>query len=98
MSALFHFAGLWAVVNNAGVSWTGEVEWTDLRTYEKIYSVNVFGTIRMTKSFLPLIRESRGRVVNVASMAGELRNQQSIIIAKDIALGQLELGLSSKTR
>ncbi|XP_064630840.1 D-beta-hydroxybutyrate dehydrogenase, mitochondrial-like isoform X2 [Lineus longissimus] len=62
--------GLWALVNNAGISWTGETEWTDVSTYEKIYSVNVFGVIRVTKAFLPLIRKTRGRVVNVASMAG----------------------------
>lgn len=61
---------LWALVNNAGISWTGEIEWTDVTTFEKIYSVNVFGVIRVSKAFLPLVRKARGRVVNVASMAG----------------------------
>ena len=31
-------------------------------------AVNLFGTIRVTKAFLPLIRQSRGRIVNVSSI------------------------------
>ena len=33
-------------------------------------SVNLFGAIRVTKAFLPLIRHSRGRIVNVSSELG----------------------------
>ena len=33
-------------------------------------SVNLFGTIRMTKAMLPLIRKSKGRIVNVSSTLG----------------------------
>ena len=33
-------------------------------------SVNLFGTIRMTKAMLPLIRKSQGRIVNVSSTLG----------------------------
>ena len=32
--------------------------------------VNVFGTIALTKAFLELIRESKGRVINVSSLGG----------------------------
>lgn len=35
-------------------------------------SINLFGLIRVTKGFLPLIREAQGRVVNVASMLGRM--------------------------
>lgn len=34
--------------------------------------VNTLGTVRVTKAFLPQLRESQGRVVCVASMAGIL--------------------------
>lgn len=33
-------------------------------------SVNLFGAIRVTKKFAPLIRKSKGRIVNVSSMMG----------------------------
>jgi NAD(P)-dependent dehydrogenase (short-subunit alcohol dehydrogenase family) len=34
--------------------------------------VNLFGTIDVTMTFLPLIRKSQGRVVNTASVSGRL--------------------------
>ena len=37
-----------------------------------MHEVNTLGTVRVTKAFLPLLRESQGRVVCVASMAGIL--------------------------
>ncbi|KAK1168530.1 D-beta-hydroxybutyrate dehydrogenase, mitochondrial isoform X1 [Acipenser oxyrinchus oxyrinchus] len=65
---------LWALVNNAGVSTFGEVEFTSLETYKQVADVNLWGTIRVTKAFLPLIRRAKGRVVNIASMFGRMSN------------------------
>lgn len=53
-------AGLWAVVNNAGVSMFGEVEFTTMDTYKQVSEVNLWGTIRVTKAVLPLIRRAKG--------------------------------------
>ncbi|KAI1882784.1 hypothetical protein AGOR_G00238490 [Albula goreensis] len=66
--------GLWAVVNNAGVSTFGEVEFTSMESYKQVSEVNLWGTIRMTKALLPLIRRAKGRVVNLASMYGRMGN------------------------
>uniref|UniRef100_A0A8C1R969 3-hydroxybutyrate dehydrogenase, type 1 n=1 Tax=Cyprinus carpio TaxID=7962 RepID=A0A8C1R969_CYPCA len=66
--------GLWAVVNNAGISTFGEVEFTTMDTYKQVSEVNLWGTIRVTKAFLPLIRRAKGRVVNIASMYGRMGN------------------------
>ncbi|KAG7487495.1 hypothetical protein MATL_G00024160 [Megalops atlanticus] len=66
--------GLWAVVNNAGVSTFGEVEFTSMETYKQVSEVNLWGTIRVTKALLPLIRRAKGRVVNLASMYGRMGN------------------------
>ncbi len=35
-------------------------------------AVNLFGAIRVTKKFAPLIRKSKGRIVNVSSMMGRV--------------------------
>ncbi|KAF5899814.1 D-beta-hydroxybutyrate dehydrogenase, mitochondrial-like, partial [Clarias magur] len=51
--------GLWAVVNNAGVSMFGEVEFTTVDTYKQVADVNLWGTIRVTKAVLPLIRRAK---------------------------------------
>uniref|UniRef100_A0A8B9JW55 3-hydroxybutyrate dehydrogenase, type 1 n=1 Tax=Astyanax mexicanus TaxID=7994 RepID=A0A8B9JW55_ASTMX len=66
--------GLWAVVNNAGISTFGEVEFTTMETYKQVSDVNLWGTIRVTKAVLPLIRRAKGRVVNIASMYGRMGN------------------------
>lgn len=64
--------GLWGLVNNAGISTFGEVEFTSLDTYKEIAEVNLWGTIRVTKAFLPLVRQGTGRVVCMASMLGRI--------------------------
>lgn len=64
-------AELWAVVNNAGVAVFCEIEWCSVHEFQKIMDVNVFGIVRVTKGFLPLLRQSEGRVINVASLAGK---------------------------
>ncbi|KAG8546413.1 hypothetical protein GDO81_018954 [Engystomops pustulosus] len=67
-------AGLWGLVNNAGISTFGEVEFTSLDTYKEIAEVNLWGLIRITKAFLPLVRQKKGRVVCMASMFGRMGN------------------------
>ncbi|XP_078671081.1 D-beta-hydroxybutyrate dehydrogenase, mitochondrial-like [Branchiostoma floridae x Branchiostoma belcheri] len=62
--------GLFALVNNAGVLQPGEIEWVSLATYRRVMEVNTFGTVRVTKAFLPLIRRAKGRVVNISSVGG----------------------------
>ncbi|XP_033749157.1 17-beta-hydroxysteroid dehydrogenase type 6-like [Pecten maximus] len=61
---------LWACVNNAGIAVFQEIEWCSVIQFQQIMDVNVIGVVRVTKAFLPLIRASKGRVVNVASLAG----------------------------
>lgn len=64
-------AQFWALVNNAGIAMYAPAEFgDDIEDLEKTFSVNVYGVVRMTKQFLPLIRQSSGRIVNIASMMG----------------------------
>ena len=32
--------------------------------------VNLWGTVEMTKKMLPLLKKSKGRIINITSMAG----------------------------
>ena len=61
------------MVNNAGVAAFAEAEWCSLSQYQTMMNINWLGTVRVTKSFLPLVRAARGRVINLASMAGHYR-------------------------
>jgi 3-hydroxybutyrate dehydrogenase len=66
--------GMWGLVNNAGISTFGEVEFTSMETYKEVAEVNLWGTVRTTKSFLPLLRRAKGRVINISSMLGRMAN------------------------
>jgi len=59
--------GLWALYNNAGFAVAGEIEWIPLEIYQRQMDVNLYGSVRVTKSVLPLIRHAKGRVVTVTS-------------------------------
>ncbi|CAL1267385.1 unnamed protein product [Larinioides sclopetarius] len=63
---------LWAVVNNAGVFKGTSAELSKLQNYKDCIEVNLIGMVRVTKAFLPFLRKSKGRVVNIASFAGRM--------------------------
>jgi NAD(P)-dependent dehydrogenase (short-subunit alcohol dehydrogenase family) len=62
---------LHALVNNAGISSAGLIDWTTVDSMRKIMEINYFGHVAMTKKFLPLLLTRRGsRVINVCSVSG----------------------------
>jgi NAD(P)-dependent dehydrogenase (short-subunit alcohol dehydrogenase family) len=61
--------GLVGLVNNAGVGFTSPLEFVPLKDLRWLFEVNVFGVLAVTQAFLPLLRQARGRIVNVSSTA-----------------------------
>ncbi len=59
-----------ALVNNAGVPAAGPIELADLDEARALFEVNFFGALAVTQAFLPLLRSSRGRVINLSSVSG----------------------------
>lgn len=68
------FVGL---VNNAGISRRLPVELEDMAAVRKMFDVNVFGLMKITQEFIPLLRASSGRIVNIGSVAGLLPHKGS---------------------
>lgn len=59
------------VVNNAGVAHPGYVEELDLEIFRWMMEVNYFGTVQVTKAFLPaMLERGSGHILNVSSIAG----------------------------
>ena len=61
-----------AVVNNAGIVVAGPVEALTPADWRKQLDVNVVGQFAVTAAVLPKLRESRGRVVFISSVNGQL--------------------------
>jgi NAD(P)-dependent dehydrogenase (short-subunit alcohol dehydrogenase family) len=64
--------GLTGLVNNAGVGFTAPLEFVPLQDLRWLFEVNVFGVLAVTQAFLPLLRQTRDRIVNVSSTAALL--------------------------
>ncbi len=63
---------LHALVNNAGIVVGGPIEAVTMEDWRHQFEVNVFGQIRVTQLCLPMLRESKGRIVNISSIAGKI--------------------------
>ena len=62
--------GLHALVNNAGVAYTGPLEFVPLDDLRHQLEVNLVGHVAMTQAMLGALRVARGRIVNITSIGG----------------------------
>ncbi|CAM9465240.1 unnamed protein product [Laminaria digitata] len=62
---------LHALVNNAGILSNGQALAVPLETFKNLVTVNLLGTMRMTKMFLPLLVDNSGsRIVFISTVCG----------------------------
>jgi NAD(P)-dependent dehydrogenase (short-subunit alcohol dehydrogenase family) len=59
-----------ALVNNAGVADFGPIADHDLPRWRTVMETNLDGVFLVTQAALPALRESRGAIVNIASISG----------------------------
>ncbi|WP_412075720.1 SDR family NAD(P)-dependent oxidoreductase [Streptomyces xanthophaeus] len=62
--------GLWGLVNNAGVCVPAPLECVTPERLRWQFDTNVVGQLAVTQAFLPQLRRTRGRLVNVTSGLG----------------------------
>ncbi|MGD0770619.1 MAG: SDR family oxidoreductase [Tepidisphaeraceae bacterium] len=72
-------SGLAGIVNNAGISVPGPVEFISREDWRRQFEVNVFGQAELTRELLPLVRRhvagrghGAGRIVFIGSIAGRI--------------------------
>ncbi|NJP19816.1 MAG: SDR family NAD(P)-dependent oxidoreductase [Hydrococcus sp. CRU_1_1] len=58
------------MINNAGIASIGPLEISPLEDIKKQLDVNIVGIIAVTQAFIPLLRQSRGRLLNIGSICG----------------------------
>src|SRR3954466_11557147 len=60
------------IVNNAGIGIGGPLEALDLDGFRQTIEVNTTSQLAVTRAFLPLLRKSKGRIVNMSSIGGRV--------------------------
>ena len=61
--------GIDVIVNNAGVASGGFFSELSLEDWDWQIAINLVGVVKGCKAFLPLLERSKGRIINIASMA-----------------------------
>ena len=59
-----------ALVNNAGVADFGPIEQTDFQRWRRVMETNLDGVFLMSQAFTPMLKETKGAIVNIASISG----------------------------
>ncbi len=70
VSELTRTDGLYGLINNAGIAVVGPLEVVPIADLRRQLDVNVIGQVAVTQIFLPLLRQGRGRIINMGSIAG----------------------------
>jgi len=64
------------LVNNAGIAHVGDIAHVEPDDFDKLMEVNVKSVYLVTRALLPLLLKSRGSIVNIGSVAGQVGIKQ----------------------
>ena len=71
-TVLERFGGVDGLVNNAGIGRFAPIGDADLKDLQYLFDLHVRGPVQLIQRCLPSLRERRGAIVNVSSVAGQL--------------------------
>lgn len=64
------WGGLDCLINNAGVASSGDIDQLPMKDFQWTMDINVMGVVKGCYVFTPMLKKSKGTIINVASAAG----------------------------
>lgn len=87
------------VVNCAGMGISGALEFTEHQQARTLFDVNFFGTVNVNKACIGYLRETKGRIINISSVAGVVPIPfQSFYSASKAAINSYSLALANELK
>ena len=65
-------SGLAGLINNAGIAVAGPLEFLPITELRHQLEINVVGQMAVTQAFLSLLRQGKGRIINMSSISGRV--------------------------
>lgn len=92
------FGGIDVLVNNAGLAKSGPVTALNMDDWRYVFEVNFFSALNLTYGALPrFMEQGRGKIVNVASVAGKVAFPGSVCYAASkFAMTGMSEGLAAE--
>lgn len=87
------------LINNAGMGISGSLEFSTSEDIQRIIDVNFNGLVNASRLVLPYLRETKGYLINIGSVAGEVAIPfQTMYSATKAAVGSFSEGLANEVR
>ncbi|XP_037038703.1 uncharacterized oxidoreductase TM_0325-like [Bradysia coprophila] len=64
-----HFQKLNVLINNAGIAHFDDVTTFEMDKFDRLFAVNVKGVIELTQLAVPFLKQTKGNIINTASVA-----------------------------
>ena len=87
------------VINCAGMGISGAIEYTELKDARKQFDINFFGMVNTNKACIAHLRENKGRIINISSVAAPVPIPfQSYYSASKAAINSYSLSLANELK
>ncbi len=88
------------LINNAGFGISGAVEFTSTEAAKKLFDVNFFGMVNISRAVIPIMRnQGGGRIINISSVAAPIAIPfQAFYSATKAAVNKYTLALANELK